>query len=79
MTGGKSFKVESAEIKMTVQLGGPTKMYEHVFKQVKQLFTSFSDYWNVTTASLSVNSTVNGTEANMTVNLTPQFGYTKNP
>jgi len=63
MTGGKTFKVESAEIKMTVQLGGPTKI----------------DYWNVTTASLSVNSTVNGTEANMTVNLTPQFGYTKNP
>ena len=32
MTGGKTFKVESAEIKMTVQLGGPTKMYEHVLQ-----------------------------------------------
>jgi len=59
MTGNKTFVVKSAEIKATIELGGPTRV----------------DYWNITTASITVNSTVNGTATNLVVDLTPKFGY----
>jgi len=59
MTAGSTFIVQSAEIKFSIELGGPTRV----------------DYWNITTASISVNSTVNGTATTLTQDVTPKFGY----
>jgi len=59
MTAGNTFVVESAVIKATIELRGPSK----------------KDYWNITTASITVKSTVNGTATNLEVDLTPKFGY----
>jgi len=58
--GDETFIVSSAVIKMSIELGGPTKI----------------DFWNITSASITVNSTVNGTSTDLNINLTPsKFGY----
>jgi len=55
-----NFAVSSAVIKMSIELGGPTKI----------------DFWNITSASMTVNSTFNSTPTNLQLNLTPsKFGY----
>jgi len=60
MNGGSDYLVSGAVIKASIELGGPTR----------------TDYWNITSASISVDYTANETASNITVDLTPaKFGY----
>lgn len=61
-----SYVVTGAVIKASIELGGNTR----------------KDYWNITSASIAVNYnyTAEGTQSNITVNLTPaKFGITDHP
>jgi len=59
-----SYVVTGAVIKASIELGGNTR----------------KDYWNITSASIDVNYTAEGTDSNITVNLTPaKFGITDHP
>jgi len=60
MSAGADYVVSGAVIKASIELGGPTR----------------TDYWNITSASISVDYTANETASNITVDLTPaKFGY----
>lgn len=60
MSAGADYVVSGAVIKASIELGGPTR----------------TDYWNITSASISVDFTANETASNITVDLTPaKFGY----
>jgi len=62
-----TFEVETAELKFTIEWGSPKTLTR-------------SDYWNMTSASLTLKGKVNGTEkAFDSLDLTPKFSYSGAP
>jgi len=60
MSAGVTYVVNKAVITASIELGGRTR----------------TDYWNITTAAITIEGKLNGTDSNFTVNLTPaKFGY----
>merc|ERR1719427_1143275 len=59
MSGNSSFDVSSAEITLSIELGGPSRI----------------DYWNLTAASIKLVTTVDTIPTSINLDLTPKFGY----